>query len=381
MAARKSRAILLLAALAFFSLLFVLKVKENMADFEVNYGAAKRLRGGETLYRVEDGHYQFKYFPFSAFLYLPLTLLSLSGAKVVWFGLVILSSILIFVLSARLLALPGESLIMPAVVSVLVLARYFFREIELGQINAPITLLILVQVSRLVRPGGAAAEAAAGGLAGLATALKPYAVIFFPYLAIQKKWRALASGVVVFCLALVAPVLFYGWGGNLTVLREWKSSLAASTPALLSSQDNVSLMGFLTKWTGRQRLSLALYALILVALALLIIFLIRLGKSLPRPILLDGFLLLALIPLASPLGWDYTLLAAAPAVMLICSHFPKFPRPWKMALVLNFLVIALSLYDLMGRTLYAAFMSWSVITLDFLVLIGSLVYLRVKGHA
>jgi len=67
--------------------------------------------------------------------------------------------------------------------------------------------------------------------------------------------------------------------------------------------------------------------------------------------------------------------------MLICKHFDKYRPFWRGFLILNFVVISLSLYDLMGRGLYAAFMSSSIITFDFLALVGYLAYLRIKGHA
>jgi hypothetical protein len=191
----------------------------------------------------------------------------------------------------------------------------------------------------------------------------------------------LALGLAVLSLAIFAPALSYGWKGNLIVLGEWRSSLAASTPSLLSSQDNVSLIGFLMKRTHDQSVSLVVYGIILAALGGLVLFLLHRGSRLSQSTVLDGFLLLALIPLISPLGWDYTFLCAAPAVMLICRHYDKYRPFWRGFLILNFLVISLSLYDLVGRGLYAAFMSSSIITLDFLALVGYLAYLRIKGHA
>jgi hypothetical protein len=88
-----------------------------------------------------------------------------------------------------------------------------------------------------------------------------------------------------------------------------------------------------------------------------------------------------LIPLISPLGWDYTLLSAAPMTMLLLANFGKFPWIGRLLLCCNWAVIALSLYDLLGKELYARFMSWSVITVDFFVVIGCLAFLRIKGHA
>jgi hypothetical protein len=94
----------------------------------------------------------------------------------------------------------------------------------------------------------------------------------------------------------------------------------------------------------------------------------------------DVSCLLILIPLISPLGWDYTLLSSAPGIILILHHFSKFPRLLRPALVAGLATVGLSLYDIMGRKNYAAFMSWSVITLIFLLLLGYLSYLRFKDQ-
>jgi alpha-1,2-mannosyltransferase len=379
MAVKRSGALLFLAAVVLLSLVFLFRVKDEMADFEVNYRAGERIRSGETLYRTADGHWQFKYLPFSAFLYLPLTLLPLSLAKALWFGASVAATSLIFVISSRLVGAQGGTFFSPAFFAAVVLGRYFLRELQLGQVNALITFLLVTVTWLLVRP--ASPSSAGGALAGLAAALKPYAVVFMPYFGLRKKWPALAAGLAVLALAILAPALFYGWKGNLIVLGEWRSSLAASTPPLLSSQDNVSLIGFLLKQTHDRSLSLAAYVILLAALSGLVLFLVRRGGRLSRPAVLDGFLLLALIPLISPLGWDYTFLSTAPAVILVCRHFDKYRPFFKAFLILNFLVISLSLYDIMGRSLYASFMSLSVITVDFLALVGYLAYLRVKGYA
>ena len=381
MAAKRSAALLVLAAIVLFSLVFLIRMKDEMADFEVNYKAGQRIRSGETLYRTADGHWQFKYLPFSAFLYVPLTLLPLALAKAVWFGLIVAASVSIIVISSKLIDYKYDTFLSPVLVTVLVMGRYFFREIQLGQINALITFLLVALIWLLARSQTAAAAAVGGALGGLATALKPYALVFFPYFALRKKWTALALGLAVLSLAIFAPALSYGWKGNLIVLGEWRSSLATSTPSLLSSQDNVSLIGFLMKRTHDQSVSLVVYGIILAALGGLVLFLLHRGSRLSQSTVLDGFLLLALIPLISPLGWDYTFLCAAPAVMLICRHYDKYRPFWKGFLVFNFLIISLSLYDLMGRGLYATFMSSSIITLDFLALVGYLAYLRIKGHA
>ncbi len=354
-----------------------------MVDFEVGFTAAQRLKLGETLYRTSDGHYQFKYLPVSAFFYLPLTSLPLAAAKAIWFGFSLVAAVFIFLFAARLTGIEGNSSRIPVILTILIVGRYFLREFQLGQINALVTLVLVLMIWKLTQDESQAQKKspAAGLGCGLATAIKPYAVVFFGYLGLKKKWPALTGGLCLIGLALATPSLFYGWRGNIQVLREWYVSLSASTPGLFSSQDNVSLIGLLTKWTGGDDLSRPLYLGALIGLGGFFIYLVRRGRAVVRNAVLEGFLLLALIPLISPLGWDYTFLSSAPAIMLLLVNFDRFRPVWKALLGLNFAVVALSLHDILGGSFYAQFMSWSVITINFLIIIAYLAFLRIRGHA
>jgi hypothetical protein len=381
----RTKALLLLAIVIVLAVAFEVRVKGDMVDFSVNYQAARRLRLGETLYRTADGHYQFKYMPFSAFLYLPFSLLPLGAAKAAWYAVVVSSTVLVFALSLRLLRPGRKKAVLVSAVAVLVVGRYFVREIDLGQINALITALLLIMLLRydswLDRSGPPREEPAVGLTWGLAAALKPYALIYLPYFLIKKRWLTVAGGLGVLGLAVLSPALFYGWKGNFIVLEEWRTTLSASTPRLYSAQDNVSIMGFLTKWTERQDLAFILYLAVVAGLAALVLSLVRRGRNVPRPQVLEGFLLLALIPLVSPLGWDYTMLSATPAVMLILSRLDCYPLPSRFFLYVTFGVFALSLFDIIGRTLLVKFMALSLTTVCFMVIIGYLSFLRLRSHA
>lgn len=379
----KTKTILLAAAgLAILAVVFAFKVRGGMSDFEVNYRAGHRLGLGETLYRTADSHWQFKYSPFSAMIYLPLSALPLPAAKAVWFLLVGMSVAAVIVLGRRLAAAAGASNPVRAVLlAALILVRFFLREIQLGQINALITALLMGLALLLVRDDGAPSSrrrTSAGILWGLATALKPYAVIFLPYLVLKRKWRTLAWGGAVLAATLALPAIFYGIRGNATVLGEWISSLSRSTPGLLVSQDNVSLLAFLMKWMHGSPAASFVYGAGVAALAVLTLLFLRAGRDLPRAAVAESALLLVFIPLISPLGWDYTFLSAFAAVALVTARMSVFPKAVRFLLVLNFLVIALALYDVLGRPLYAAFMARSVPTLCFLLVAGGLFFLRFK---
>ncbi len=373
------KTLILIALIGALVFLFFARVRSGMVDFEVNYTAGERLTWGETLYRVEDEHYMFKYPPPAAILYAPLSYLPLDLAKAVWYIVVVLSSAAVIVLSRDLFPENKRPARWALFLPFLILARYFFREIKLGQINALITALLLIMTVVLIRSEkkhSAKLEAVSGILWGTAVVLKPYALIFFPYFILRKKIVPLISGILSISLFLAAPALFYGWNGNREVLKEWIATLSQSTPQLLSTQDNISIFAFFSKWTNSAEWAVYPSLLCIFGLALLILFVIMKRSQVTSPTVLESSLLLLCIPLVSPLGWDYTLLMALPGLMVIVYHFASYSKAGKIILIINLSVIFFSLYDIMGRELYASFMSLSVITVNFLILVFYLVYIR-----
>jgi alpha-1,2-mannosyltransferase len=352
-------------ALLFFTTIYVVRIGGDMVDFEVNYQAGARLRAGEGLYRTSDGHYMFKYFPFSALCYVPFSLLPLGAAKAIWYSLSVVGSILCFVASKRLAPplSPYLAAIAPAV-----LAKFFFREMQLGQINVFVTLLFLWMLAETLAGRGARA----GALWGLATAVKPYGFLFFPYWIVRRDFRALGSGVAVLGAAFLVPSLFYGFAENAAAHRQWFETLSQSTPSQLGTADNVSIPGFLAKWG----LSPALAVPITILLAAGVLALIVRGRELPRSSVLEVGVLLVLIPLVSPLGWDYQFLTSVLAVTLLARHWNDFGAAGRSILGANLFVIGFSIYDLMGREAYGAFMRWSILTLAFLAILAFLASLR-----
>jgi len=375
---RKSLFILL--GLLFFLSIYLIRIRGDMVDFQVNYQAGGRLLAGESLYRTDDGHFMFKYLPVSALLYAPLSPLPLELAKAIWYVALVLCAVGIFYISYKMASANREVTTAMIVFPPLILAKFCFREMKLGQINLIVALILLFMVWSLIskRP------ARSGLFWGLATSIKPYGMMFFPYFVVKKQWTALASGVGVIVFALLVPSVFYGIQGNFTVLSEWASTLSQSTPTLLTSHDNISIIAFWSKWTRNTAFStFSLWAAgaMVVALAALVLTLIWKGKKLEGPVALECGLLLLLTPLVSPLGWDYQLLMSVLAVTILVYHFYDYSRPWQILLVVNFSVISLSIYDVMGRGLYKSFMAWSVLTVNFLILAGYLGYLRFRKYA
>ena len=354
---------------------YLLRVRDAMVDFGVNYRAGQRLAAGESLYPTSDGHYMFKYLPASAMLYVPLGRLPLQSARAAWFTISLLALAGSFLLVRRLVPFPHQPYVFA--ISGLVLAKYFLRDFRLGQINILVTLVMLLTTWALAKDE-IPQKAAAGLLAGLATAMKPYSAVFFPYFLVTGNWIALASGIGALALAIVAPAVFYGWDQNFEVLQEWFTTLSQSTPTQISGRDNVSVIGFFSKWLGDSTHVLVATTIVLGGLALLMLAVIRRGGQRRDRAVLECAMLLTLIPLISPLGWDYTFLMSLLAVALLINSFPLLGRSARVLLGVNFAVIALTVFDLMGRRPYAVYMQWSVTTVNFVVVVIALAYLRFR---
>lgn len=354
----------------------------KMVDFEVNYKAGQRILQGETLYRLEDGHYQFKYAPFSSLLYLPLGLIPLPPAKFIWFLLTSSAIVAIILLSAQLASTPSSCPKYVPIFTFLILARFLARELSLGQINALITCLLLLMIKNWLKtPISSKYSLGTGFLWGFASSLKPYSLIFLPLFLLRRSWRVIGSALFFFCLSFFSPALFYGLKGNLIVHQEWLSHLKASTPPLLGSQDNISLFALFHKWFGPNFPVWTFGFFTLTILAGVIFLAIINSKDIRYPIVLEAASLLLVTPLVSPLGWDYTLLSSSLAISLILYHFSSFPRVNRYALGLIFASTGLMIFDLLGRQLYSFLMRISLPTLLFLAIFAHLIWLRFSKKA
>jgi hypothetical protein len=215
----------------------------------------------------------------------------------------------------------------------------------------------------------------------IAVAVKPYAVVFLPWLTFVRGPRAGLTFAAGIAGLLAVPAVLYGLDGTIALHRQWWVTVTESTAPNLTNNDNVSIAGMFAKWLGvgtaSSLLTTALTSLVLALVAAVV----RRGRGLVHREALEGALLLTMIPLLSPQGWDYVFLVATPAIALFANYDERLPGVWRWATWIAVAAIGLSLFDLMGRERYAAFMSWSVITICFLVLIGALAALRMRRVA
>ena len=366
-------ALLILAAV----LAFTRRSHREMFDFEVYRVAGARAAAAEPLYRAEDGHWQFKYLPAFALAVAPLAQLPPVAARAAWFFLSVALVVLLVNRSFALLPDRRRSAAFLIGVTVLAMGKFYVREVGLGQGNVLLAVLVLAAVACQYR----GREIAAGAILAAATVVKPYAILFLPYLVARRRWSGVASFGAVVLGALILPASRYGWSGNLGQLHGWWTVVTTSTAPNLAGQDNVSIAGMYAAWMGVGPAAGWLSAATGLVLVLAAAWAVWRGSRLASPDYLDAALLLFVIPLLSPQGWDYVLLVATPAVMLLLDRLEEFPPAAVWLLFASLALAGLTFWDVLGREPYRALMMSRVITVGALFEVALVIRLRARKVA
>jgi len=187
-----------------------------------------------------------------------------------------------------------------------------------------------------------------------------------------------ASGLEVLACRSEIPLVF---SPNLGQLHDWWTVVSTSTAPNLAGQDNVSIAGMYAAWMGVGASSGALSAATVLIVLGACAWAVWRGSRLASPDYLDAALLLFVMPLLSPQGWDYVLLMATPAVMLLFDRLDEFPPAVRGILFASLAVAGLSVWDVLGREPYRALKMSRVITVGALFEVALVIHLRARRAA
>ncbi|HUL75179.1 MAG TPA: glycosyltransferase family 87 protein [Vicinamibacterales bacterium] len=375
----RRRALVWLAAAVAVSAALYLAIRQtrDLTDFEVYRTAGARVLEATPLYRPEDGHFVFKYLPAFAYAMVPFAIVGPEVARAAWFALSV--ACLVFFVAGSMRALPDRRRAMTPVLAwtIVVMARCDIRELSLGQTNALLGALLVAALLAVTRGSGRSA----GALVGLATFVKPYTVLLAPWLAATVGLAALVASGLVVLFGLALPAASYGWVGNLDLLGAWFRTVTETTAPNLMLPENISFLSAWAKWIGPGPVATAAAAATTVgALAVVGMALLRRGPV-RHPAYAEFALVLLLIPVLTPQGWDYMLLLATPAVICLVDRWGALPASWKVATTAALAAVALPMREIFGLAVTREVMGTGVLTLAALVLVAGLMRLRLHGAA
>jgi hypothetical protein len=351
--------------------------RSELVDFVVPRTAATRFLAQESLYRQDDGHYQYKYLPAFALVMVPFALLPREPASFLWFTLTVAMAAAFVHLSLSALPdrrLPKRTLVW---ITLLLTGKFFVKELAFGQFNLPLALLLMwaligAQHGRRFMAGASVA---------LGVFVKPYALVLVPWLAWTHGWRPFMTFGLVLAIGLLLPAASYGWSANWALLGEWYRTVTETTSPNLLSRENISFASMWAKWLGSravaERLALASAA---GALAAGLAMMWR-RRSVAEPNYLEVAYFFVLVPLLSPQGWDYVLVLALPAYMCLVDRWHDLSRAWRTVAVAGVFLTSFTIFDLLGRWLYTRLMDLSAISVGAVMIAACLVQLRRRALA
>lgn len=248
--ARMLVALLLALALALHALRAWQVNSRQPTDFLIFYEASLDLQGGADPYRDAPTHLPYIYPPLLIWAIAPLTALPLHGAVEVWVGLSFAAWILIAALALRLArprfgAAPLALVVLPS----LLCYRFILRLNLHGQVDLVLWALVIGAAWAL----HARRDRLCGVLTGLALVVKPLPVLFFGWLALKRRWTALAVTVLTASGLLALPALTVGPARGAELLAQWMNGRIGRDLTDVGFEvhtSNQSLQAFLFRYTA-----------------------------------------------------------------------------------------------------------------------------------
>jgi hypothetical protein len=353
------------------------RLRRDFVDFEVDQLAATRVLKAEPLYRDSDGHFQYKYLPAFAIAMIPLAVIDIEAAKAIWYAISV--GLLILFVQQSVDGLPARRRRRKTLYWLvgLCIVKFVIYELINGQFNLPLAVLAMagLEAARRRRP------ALSGALIAAAVFVKPYALIFVPWLALTLGAPALVSFTALMLAGLLLPIAFYGWSGNLALLAGWFHTVTSTTEPNLELRHAISFAAMWAKWLDpgpAASVAAGVSSVLAVALAFVVW---RQRRKTDEPDFLEFSLLLLLIPLLSPQGWDYVLLLGAPAFVCLIDRWTEMRLPWRIATIAGLVLTSLTAYDTVGQRLYMMVTTYAAIGIGAVILVLSVAQVRFRALA
>jgi alpha-1,2-mannosyltransferase len=371
-------------------------------DFAVFWQAGRSFAAGQPLYYdFPPGARQFKYPPFAAMLFVPLGLLSLPVAAILFSLLNLLLWVAAAYLTRRIIDChfsTGRGRLVPFLLALAFSAQFWLDNFHHVQMNGVIFLLTLLGLDAYLRQQ----DRGAAGYLVAATAIKLTPVFFLAWLVIRGRPRAVLGGAAFAVACVAAPLLARGpTTGTSDLVDYYRSFLGPQQRAGLDNYAaGQNLAALVTRMTRPVRYSdgrsyqyvptsepaarlvyEGLWLLVFGAFILKLVWLRRRDAPLSALELSMTFLASLLL---SPITFTHHLVSLLFVfyACLVAGTAALWPRHRTVVLVLAGLMgfIGLAGRDLVGSSLYLSVRGYSLIAWMMLLLFAAVVVAGKTGE-
>ncbi|MEJ8803343.1 glycosyltransferase family 87 protein [Pontibacter sp. H249] len=362
----------------------------TMHDLEVYHRTAERMLQTKQLYRIaSDGHYVYKYSPTAALYFVPFALLPFGVAKIMFWALLTILTIVVLKVLYKQTAIESE-VVKERNQNILLLAflavgAHVHREWHLGQVNFVLLMLYVFVLTALSNKK----QLLAGILLAISLFLKPFGLIFYPYLLIKGKYKAVLASFAGLLVMGILPMLFYpSWDQFMQLNRSWISELTIELSAKqdLLADANHTIFSVLARYTPLQYLvntgvaSKIYQLLLLLVIGVSFLYFIWMGRKRQRSMMAEGAFLITLIPLFAFTSQN-AFLFTLPAIIVVLYNYTALNATGKVMAVSACILIGANIRDLMGSRFYNIFENASVYTFGAVLLLALLFMIRSKYNS
>ncbi len=307
--------------------------KRHYCDYRVYYKAGQDILKGKNIYiRESEGVTPFKYSPFFAFAFVPLSLLPIKASAAVFFIIDFVLTCLFFKLCFELIQGSGIAVSLSTRdccliygLTVLCSIRYILLVWDSGQVSILMGVLVMAALNFVARDK----QLLAGVCLAASILVKYTPALFLPYLLLQRKFKAVGWSLLFIVVFLLLPAILVGIEKNALYLSSWVPSIISTSLDKFSYMDskNQSIFSVFVRFLSPtyfnvQVLSLsfdqALFAGRIAALLLYLPVFIS-GKN-QGQLAINGAILLICMSLFNPNGWLLNFVSLVLSYMLLIHH-------------------------------------------------------------
>ena len=367
--------------------------KRHYCDFRVYYKAGQDILKGKNIYTRESEEITpFKYSPFFALAFVPLSLLPIKASAAVFFTFNFILTCLFFNLSFHLaessmsaFSLSHRVRLLIFGLTILCSLRYILLVWDSGQVSILMCTMVLIALHFLSKDK----VAWAGAFLASSILIKYTSAIFVPYLFIQRRFKLVFWIILSVGLFLLLPALVVGLQKNVLYLSSWIPSIISTSFDKLSFIDskNQSIYSMLLRFLSQTQFNVQVLplsfgqVLLLGKLVALLMFLVALipGRSKPRDAAVNSALLMACMSLFNPNGWMLNFVSLVPAYMLLIHATVVNKGKDKyilLSLIAAFILTNITSKDLTGVSAENLGCIYSFTTLGALIIYSALLKLK-----
>jgi len=365
----------------------------HYCDFRVYYKAGQDFIKGKNIYlREYEAVTPYKYSPFFAFIFAPLTLLPIKTSAAVFFTVNFISLLLLGGFSFRLVqdALSAASLgvkerFLSYALPLLSIIGCVFLVLDAGQVNILMCALILAGLFSLSEDK----EMLAGAFFAFAILIKYTPAVFLPYFLLHGRFKTVIWSIFFVVLFLALPALVIGISKDLFYLSSWIPSIMSTSLDIDSytGSRNQSIYSMFLRFFSSTQYHVQFFSLSfhqalfygrMAALLLYVVVFIP-GTSRPRDRIVDFSLLMICMSLFNPNAWEFNFISLFLGYMVLVQH--SISTGLKDRFILFSLMAAIFLTnitsrDILGRAFEEFEYAYSFTTIGALVMYAALLKLK-----